>query len=94
MEDNKYSVTGYDYSYSQWKPDRGSQIMSLNGNTLVITQTDGEFGHFDYGNPIIEVLTSDKMILHIKYDNVQTDPEFEPEHRHSGDFTETFTRME
>ena len=94
LEDNKYSVTGYDYSYSQWKPDRGSQIMSLNGNTLVITQTDGEFGHFDYGNPIIEVLTSDKMILHIKYDNVQTDPEFEPEHRHSGDFTETFTRME
>ena len=74
LEDNKYSVTGHDYSYSQWKPDRGSQIMSL--------------------NPIIEVLTSDKMILHIKYDNVQTDPEFEPEHRHSGDFTETFTRME
>ena len=34
------------------------------------------------------------MILHTKYDNVQTDPEFEPEHRHSGDFTETFTKME
>ena len=93
LEDNKYSVTGYYYSFSQWKPDRGSQIMVLNGNTLVITQTDGEFGHFDYGNPIIEVLTSDKMVLHIKYDDVQTDPEFEPEHRHSGDFTETFTRM-
>ena len=93
LTDNSYSVTAYYYStYSKsWEPE-GNQILTLDGKTLIINKSDD--GYFGYGNPVIEALTSGKLVLHIKYDNVQTDPESDPEHRHSGDFTETFTRME
>ncbi|GFZ41093.1 hypothetical protein BANORC5_31280 [Bacteroides nordii] len=93
LTDNRYSVTAYYYStYSKsWEPE-GNQIFTLDGKTLIINKSDD--GYFGYGNPVIEALTSGKLVLHIKYDNVQTDPESDPEHRHSGDFTETFTRME
>lgn len=94
LTDNNYSVTAYYYSVSEWKLDGGSQIITLDGKTLVISQTNGDYGYFEYGNPVIETLTSDKLVLRIKYDNVQTDPEYDPEHRDSADFTETFTKME
>ena len=89
-----HSVAAYYYYDSEWRADGGSQIATLNGNTLIINETKGDYGYFEYGNPIIVTLTADKLELHTKYDNVQTDPESDPEHRHSGDFTETFTRME
>lgn len=94
LTDNTYSVAAYYYYDSEWRADGGSQIATLNGNTLIINETKGDYGYFEYGNPIIVTLTADKLELHTKYDNVQTDPESDPEHRHSGDFTETFTKME
>ena len=80
LTDNSYSVTAYYYStYSKsWEPE-GNQIFTLDGKTLIINKSDD--GYFGYGNPVIEALTSDKLVLHI-------------DHRHSGDGTETFTRME
>ena len=86
-----YSMMGFYYSGSQWRPEK-SQTVTLNGHTLVVENSDGYFD--SYENPVIEVLTSDKLVLRYKYDNVQTDPEGEPDHRHSGNFTQTFTRME
>ena len=83
---------GFYYSGSQWNKDRSSQNVTLSGHTLVVENSDGYFD--SYANPVIEVLTSDKLVLRYKYDNVQTDPEGEPDHRHSGNFTVTFTRME
>ena len=94
LTDNTYSVAAYYYYDSEWRADGGSQIATLNGNTLIINETKGDYGYFEYGNPIIVTLTADKLELHTKYDNVQTDPESDPEHRHSGDCTETFTKME
>lgn len=101
LADNSYSVTAYYYSdyNSQWQMDGSSQTLTLNGNTLTVSKTNGEYGYFDsYAILIIEVLTADKLALRIKYDNVQTsqptDLDYNPNHRDSADFTETFTRME
>ena len=89
LSDNTYSITSYYYSGSDWQMD-GSQTGTLDGKTIVLKEHDG---WFEYANPVIETLTTDKLVLRIKYDNVQTDPDYDPEHRHSGDFTETYTKM-
>lgn len=79
LTDNNYSVMGFNYSGSQWNKYGNSQNVTLNGHTLVVENSDGYFD--SYANPVIEVLTSDKLVLRYKYDNVQTDPESEPNHR-------------
>lgn len=89
LSDNTYSITSYYYSGSDWQMD-GSQTGTLDGKTIVLKEHDG---WFEYANPVIETLTTDKLVLRIKYDNVQTDPDYDPEHRYSGDFTETYTKM-
>ena len=95
LTDNTYSVAAYYYYGSKWQMDGSSQTLTLNGNTLTVSQTNGDYGYFDsYANLIIEALTTENLAIRVKYDNVQTDPESDPEHRHSGDFTETFTKME
>lgn len=95
LTDNTYSVAVFDYYNSKWQMDGSSQTLTLNGNTLTVSKTNGNYGYFEsYANLIIEALTTDKLAIHVKYDNVQTDPEDDPDHRHSVDFTETFTKME
>ena len=95
LTDNTYSVAAYYYYDSEWQMDGSSQTLTLNGNTLTVSKTNGDYGYFDsYANLIIEALTTENLAIRVKYDNVQTDPESDPEHRHSGDFTETFTKME
>lgn len=89
LSDNTYSITSYYYSGSDWQMD-GSQTGVLDGKTIVLKDYDG---WFEYANPVIETLTTDKLVLRMKYDNVQTDPDYDPEHRHSGDFTETYTKI-
>ena len=93
LADNSYSVTDYvpsSSSQGQWNEIFGSQIWTLNSNTLTITQTDKIPGYFedDVIKPVIEILTADKLVLRVKYDNVQID-----EHPHSADYTDTFVRM-
>jgi hypothetical protein len=95
LTDNTYSVAAYYYNGSEWRADGGSQTLTLNGNTLTVSKTNGNYGYFDsYANLIIEALTTEKLAIRVKYDNVQTDPEHDPDHRDSADFTETFTKME
>ena len=101
LTDNTYSVVAYCYydNSSKWQMDGSSQTLTLNGNTLTVSQTNGDYGYFDsYANLIIESLTAEKLAIRVKYDNVQTsqptDPDYNPNHRDSADFTETFTKME
>ena len=99
LTDNTYSVAAYYYNDSEWRADGGSQTLTLNGNTLTVSKTNGNYGYFDsYANLIIEALTTENLAIRVKYDNVQTsqptDPDYNPNHRDSADFTETFTRME
>ena len=99
LTDNTYSVAAYYYYDSEWQMDGSSQTLTLNGNTLTVSQTNGDYGYFDsYANLIIESLTAEKLAIRVKYDNVQTsqptDPDYNPNHRDSADFTETFTKME
>ena len=99
LTDNTYSVAAYYYNGSEWRADGGSQTLTLNGNTLTVSKTNGNYGYFDsYANLIIEALTAEKLAIRVKYDNVQTsqptDPDYNPNHRDSADFTETFTKME
>ena len=94
LTDNTYSVVAYCYydDSSKWQMDGSSQTLTLNGNTLTVSQTNGDYGYFEsYANLIIESLTADKLTIRTKYDNVQT--KSDPEHRHSSDYTETFVRM-
>ena len=97
LADNSYSVTDYvpsSSSQGQWNETLGSQIWTLNGNTLTITQTDKIPGYFedDVIKPVIEILTADKLVLRVKYDNVQLS-KMEHLHIHSADYTDTFVRM-
>ena len=95
LTDNTYSVAAYYYNGSEWSSVGVSQRLTLNGNTLTVSKTNGNYGYFDsYANLIIEALTTEKLAIRVKYDNVQTDPEHDPDHRDSADFTETFTKME
>ena len=64
------------------------------GWELCSEETEKDEWDDSYANLIIEALTTENLAIRVKYDNVQTDPESDPEHRHSGDFTETFTKME
>ncbi len=91
LTDNTYSITAYYYNAGTkvWQTG-GSQTGVLDGKTIVLKDYDG---WVEYANPVIETLTTDKLVLRMKYDNVQTDPDYDPEHRHSGDFTETYTKI-
>lgn len=41
----------------------GSQTGTLDGKTIVLKEHDG---WFEYANPVIETLTTDKLVLRIK----------------------------
>lgn len=62
LSDNTYSITSYYYSGSDWQMD-GSQTGTLDGKTIVLKEHDG---WFEYANPVIETLTTDKLVLRIK----------------------------
>lgn len=89
LSDNTYSITSYYYSGSDWIIG-SSQTGTLNGKTLVLKDYYGWHG---YTNPVIETLTAEKLVLHMKYDNIEPDPDHDPGYRCSGDFTETYTKM-
>lgn len=90
LTDNTYSIILYDYwkDSSSWLVEN-SQTGTLNGNTIVYKEQDGQY---DYA--IIETLTADKLVLHNKY-NILVNPDLpnDANHYHNGDYTETYTRM-
>ena len=47
LTDNTYSVAAYYYNGSEWRADGGSQTLTLNGNTLTVSKTNGNYGYFD-----------------------------------------------
>ena len=54
LTDNTYSVAAYYYYDSEWQMDGSSQTLTLNGNTLTVSKTNGDYGYFDsYANLII-----------------------------------------
>ena len=93
LTDNTYSVAAYYYNGSEWRT-HSSQTLTLNGNILTVSQTNGDYGYFEsYANLTIETLTAENLAIRVKYDNVQTVPEYNPDRRDSTDYTDTFVRM-
>ena len=71
LTDNTYSVAAYYYYDSEWQMDGSSQTLTLNGNTLTVSKTNGDYGYFDsYANLIIEALTTENLAIRVKYDTV------------------------
>ena len=69
LTDNTYSVAAYYYYDSEWQMDGSSQTLTLNGNTLTVSKTNGDYGYFDsYANLIIEALTTENLAIRVKYD--------------------------
>ena len=104
LTDNTYSVTStyFHFSYEMGKPTTlvpdvyGSNVVTINGNSFTITKNgDDNFdGCFNsYATYTIESLTSDKLVIRKKYDNVPDDVELRSCNT-SGDIIDTYIRME
>ncbi len=96
LTDNTYSVTSIHFSWSLESKVYGSNVITLNGNSFTITKNgdDNLDGCFNsYATYTIESLTSDKLVIRKKYDNVPDDVELRSCNT-SGDIIDTYIRME
>lgn len=82
ISDNKYSFSSSYYSGTNWYDEPGV-IGIVNGNT--IEMQDSSYP----SNPVIESLTSDRMVVRIVYNEVPTEEEG---HYYSGDIINTYIK--
>lgn len=82
ISDNKYSFSFDYYASSNWV-NYSNTTGTINAKTIDFKEP------IFYVNPIIESLTSNKMILRITFDEVATG---EDGHYHSGDITNTYIK--
>ena len=79
---NKYSFSFGYYTGSNWY-NEPSTTGTINGRTVELK--DSPY----YSNPVIESLTSDRMVVRVTYNEVSTGEEG---HYHSGDITNTYIK--
>ena len=84
IAESSYSISSYYYSSSGWLYS-DTQEGALKGNTIKLQDYEANFE----GDLIIETLTADKLVIRVKYDDVQTNPE----HRDYGEYVNTYTRI-
>ena len=82
ISENKYSFFFGYYTGSDWHTD-SSTTGTFNGKTVELK--DSPY----YSNPVIESLTSDRMVVRITYNEVFTGEEG---HYHSGDIINTYIK--
>lgn len=89
LKDNVYSIVYYECEHNSNWQEYGGQTGTLNGNTIVYEEQDGQYEY-----AIIETLTAEKLVLRNKY-NILANPDLpnDANHYHNGDYTETYTRM-
>jgi len=85
IAESGYSISSYYYTGSDWKYV-GAQRGTLNGNTVELQDYEVNFE----GNLTIETLTADKLVIRIKYDEMENYP---PNHRDYGEYVNTYTRI-
>ena len=99
LTDNTYSVTSIYFgcpSGTVIPCVYGSNVITINGNSFTITKNgdNNSGGCFNsYATYTIESLTSDKLVIRQKYDNVPDDVELEICNV-SGEVIDTYIRME
>lgn len=82
IADNKYSFSFGYYIGTNWY-NEPSTTGTINGQTAELK--DSPY----YSNPVIESLTSDRMVVRVTYNEVSTGEEG---HYHSGDITNTYIK--